>query len=177
MNFDQLLLQTDSSLSNRLKTVKETNSEVINELINNNEKAITDEFVDALVETIEQLLSHYNQLLIKSQDISLDSYNNLSNQNLMLEFTKLKANENDQEKIDKLEELYKRILEQYNVVVIKIKEDLSNKDNNIEINNLVLKINENLDKINKLKLSNDTLTELINIYKNVCNKINYEANI
>ena len=42
---------------------------------------------------------------------------------------------------------------------------------------LVLKINENLDKINKLKLSNDTLTELINIYKNVCNKINYEANI
>src|SRR5699024_6330829 len=140
-------------LSNRLKTVKETNSEVINELINNNEKAITDEFVDALVETIEQLLSHYNQLLIKSQDISLDSYNNLSNQNLMLEFTKLKANENDQEKIDKLEELYKRILEQYNVVVIKIKEDLSNKDNNIEINNLVLKINENLDKINKLKLS------------------------
>ena len=105
-------MNNDNILTTKLtlETKQELNN--INTLIDSN--IIKEEFMNAYITIIEQLLSHFNQLLIKVEDVlkknSVDTIKT-SKEKIAEEFTNIKnkkANYNQEMIID----IYNKILEQ-----------------------------------------------------------------
>ena len=106
-------MNNDNILTTKLtlETKQELNN--INTLIDSN--IIKEEFMNAYITITEQLLSHFNQLLIKVEDVleknSVDTIK-ANKEKLTEEFTNIKnkkANYNQEMVID----IYNKILEQY----------------------------------------------------------------
>lgn len=166
-------MNNDNILTTKLtlETKQELNN--INTLIDSN--IIKEEFMNAYITIIEQLLSHFNQLLIKVEDVleknSVDTIK-VNKEKIAEEFTNIKnkkANYNQEMIID----VYNKILEQYKNLEKMSKEALSNNTIDIDaINDLKTKINNNLDKINNLNLDSKTLEELKKAYTTLLNNSN-----
>ena len=166
-------MNNDNILTTKLtlETKQELNN--INTLIDSN--IIKEEFMNAYITITEQLLSHFNQLLIKVEDVleknSVDTIK-ANKEKLTEEFTNIKnkkANYNQEMVID----IYNKILEQYKNLEKMSKEALSNNTIDIDaINDLKTKINNNLDKINNLNLDSKTLEELKKAYTTLLNNSN-----
>ena len=153
------------------------NKNEIKDFVEETNKTLLEEEITAKITLINQLLGHYNQILVRGQD-TIVKEELLKNTNIIEELTDKKntmENETDiNKKIDTLNLIYDTLIKSYKVLsnIIynsnKLKKDIS------EYNNLVVKANENITKLNALDISKSNEEELLMLYNSI-NKENIEV--
>ena len=153
------------------------NKNEIKDFIEDTNKILLEEQLSAKTTLINQLLGHYNQLLVRTQDtITKDTLN--KHNNIIKEMTDKKKTL-DQEtdinkKIDSLNSIYDTLNKSYKEICDNIYTNKNVENNVSEYNNLVIKANENITKLNTLDISNSIKEELMMLYKSI-NKENIEV--
>ena len=163
-------MNNDNVLTTKLSLEQKQESTNLNNLTNND--ILKEEFMNAYITIIEQLFSHFNQLLIKVEGVlekeSIDNIK-MNKDKIMAEFNNLKNNIATYDK-ENITTIYNNILEQYNNLEQLSKQALKNNTIDIDaINDLKTKINNNLDKINDLNLDTKTFEDLKTDYSILLN--------
>ena len=154
----ELLKPIDNNLDDLKQFIDNTNDTLIKEKITSKETIIN------------QLLGHYNQLLVRIQDIiSKDELSNfISKKNFYTtELKKIDKETSLIKRLDLLNNLYEEIKREYNILVNKVKNILTDSNSFIEYNNLVAKANENIVKINSLEIEKDIIDSLTKVYNSI----------
>ena len=170
-------LKEDLEIKNKqlaLKPVLDNTDNNINNFLEELDKNITLELINAKTTLIEQLLGHYNQLLVKFGD-SLKTAKGEElikvKEELNAEFIKNKDNKNLDDKLTLFKNIYARLKASYDDIKEEIKKSLLDVDSTFEYNNLVRKANLNLDRLNDKELAPNTLNDLLTLYKKINNDI------
>ena len=154
----ELLKPIDNNIDDLKKFINNTNDTLIKEEIASKETIIN------------QLLGHYNQLLVRIQDI-INKYE-LNNFIIKRNLYTTKQKDLDKEidpikKITLLNQLYEEMEKDYNLLISKAKDNLIDNNIFIEYNSLIAKANENIVKINCLNVSDEIIASLNKIYNNI----------
>ena len=173
MKFDELLKNKDNIKKTRLSLL-DAEIDSLAEFLKTTDDVLNNELLTAITTLIEQLIGHYNQLVLKGEEFTnkneLVTINN-KKQEFIEKFTTYK----EKKDITSLVSLYKDIKESYKTY----QEELQNnviieKD---VINSLVTKANLNLEKINTLDLDSKLLEELVDMYVKIYNNENKKENL
>ena len=154
----ELLKPIDNNLDDLKQFIDNTNDTLIKEKITSKETIIN------------QLLGHYNQLLVRIQDIiSKDELSNFISKKKFYttELKKIDKETSLIKRLDLLNNLYEEIKREYNILVNKVKNILTDSNSFIEYNNLVAKANENIVKINSLEIEKDIIDSLTKVYNSI----------
>ena len=153
------------------------NKNEIKDFVEDTNKILLEEEITAKTTLVNQLLGHYNQILVRGQD-AITKEELLKNTNIIKELTDEKntiENESDiNKKVDTLNLIYDTLIKSYkelsNIIYNsnKLEKDIS------EYNNLVVKANENITKLNTLDIPKSNEEELLMLYNSI-NKENIEA--
>ena len=153
------------------------NKNEIKDFVEDTNKILLEEEITAKTTLVSQLLGHYNQILVRGQD-AITKEELLKNTNIIKELTDEKntiENESDiNKKVDTLNLIYDTLIKSYkelsNIIYNsnKLEKDIS------EYNNLVVKANENITKLNTLDIPKSNEEELLMLYNSI-NKENIEA--
>lgn len=153
------------------------NKNEIKDFVEDTNKILLEEEITAKTTLVNQLLGHYNQILVRGQD-AITKEELLKNTNIIKELTDEKntiENESDiNKKVDTLNLIYDTLIKSYkelsNIIYNsnKLEKDIS------EYNNLVVKANENITKLNTLDVPKSNEEELLMLYNSI-NKENIEA--
>lgn len=153
------------------------NKNEIKDFVEDTNKTLLEEEITAKTTLINQLLGHYNQILVRGQD-AITKEELLKNTNIIKELTDKKntiENESDiNKKVDTLNLFYDTLIKSYkelsNIIYNsnKLEKDIS------EYNNLVVKANENITKLNTLDIPKSNEDEFLMLYNSI-NKENIEV--
>ena len=153
------------------------NKNEIKDFVEDTNKILLEEEITAKTTLVNQLLGHYNQILVRGQD-AITKEELLKNTNIIKELTDEKntiENESDiNKKVDTLNLIYDTLIKSYkelsNIIYNsnKLEKDIS------EYNNLVVKANDNITKLNTLDIPKSNEEELLMLYNSI-NKENIEA--
>ena len=153
------------------------NKNEIKDFVEETNKTLLEEEITAKTTLISQLLGHYNQILVRGQDAIIKE-ELIKNTNIIKELTDKKntiENEVDiNKKIESLNLIYNTLVKSYKELVNtiynsnKLEKDIS------EYNNLVVKANENITKLNTLDIPKSNIEELLMLYNSI-NKENIEV--
>ena len=153
------------------------NKNEIKDFVEDTNKILLEEEITAKTTLVNQLLGHYNQIIVRGQD-AITKEELLKNTNIIKELTDEKntiENESDiNKKVDTLNLIYDTLIKSYkelsNIIYNsnKLEKDIS------EYNNLVVKANENITKLNTLDIPKSNEEELLMLYNSI-NKENMEA--
>lgn len=127
------------------------NKNEIKDFIEDTNKILLEEQLSAKTTLINQLLGHYNQLLVRTQDaITKDTLN--KHNNIIKEMTDKKKTL-DQEtdinkKIDSLNSIYDTLNKSYKEICDNIYTNKNIENDVSDYNNLVMKANDNITKLN-----------------------------
>ena len=153
------------------------NKNEIKDFVEDTNKTLLEEEITAKTTLINQLLGHYNQILVRGQD-AITKEELLKNTNIIKELTDEKntiENESDiNKKVDTLNLIYDTLIKSYkelsNIIYNsnKLEKDIS------EYNNLVVKANENITKLNTLDIPKSNEDEFLMLYNSI-NKENIEV--
>ena len=170
-------LKEDLDIKNKrlaLKTVLDNTDNNITNFLDEIDKNITLELINAKATIIEQLLGHYNQLLVKFGD-SLKTAKVAElikiKEKLNTEFIKNKDNKNLDDKLILYKNIYSKLKDSYDKIKEEIEKSLLDIDSTLEYNNLARKANLNLDRLNDKELAPNTLDTLLALYKKINNGI------
>ena len=153
------------------------NKNEIKDFVEDTNKILLEEEITAKTTLVNQLLGHYNQILVRGQD-AITKEELLKNTNIIKELTDEKntiENESDiNKKVDTLNLIYDTLIKSYkelsNIIYNsnKLEKDIS------EYNNLVVKANENITKLNTLDIPKSNEDEFLMLYNSI-NKENIEV--
>ena len=145
------------------------NTTELSDFINLSDKTILNEKITAKNLLISQILGHYSQLLIRIEKSMLkdefNKYVHLQN-DISSELDFLNNLDNDDEKLQSLKRLYNKINDSYQNLKTEILTSI-NKKTILDYNNLINLVNQNILKINSLRLTSEILDELVSLYKNI----------
>ncbi len=145
------------------------NTTELSDFINLSDKTILNEKITAKNLLISQILGHYSQLLIRIEKSMLkdefNKYVHLQN-DISSELDFLNNLDNDDEKLQSLKRLYNKINASYQNLKTEILTSI-NKKTILDYNNLINLVNQNILKINSLRLTSEILDELVSLYKNI----------
>ena len=153
------------------------NKNEIKDFIEDTNKILLEEQLSAKTTLINQLLGHYNQLLVRTQDaITKDTLN--KHNNIIKEMTDKKKTL-DQEtdinkKIDSLNSIYDTLNKSYKEICDNIYTNKNIENDVSDYNNLVMKANDNITKLNTLDIPNSIKDDLMILYNSIY-KENIEA--
>ena len=153
------------------------NKNEIKDFIEDTNKILLEEQLSAKTTLINQLLGHYNQLLVRTQDaITKDTLN--KHNNIIKEMTDKKKTL-DQEtdinkKIDSLNSIYDTLNKSYKEICDNIYTNKNIENDVSDYNNLVMKANNNITKLNTLDIPNSIKDDLMILYNSIY-KENIEA--
>ena len=142
------------------------NRSEIEAFIDSSNTAINSERIMELTTIINQLLGHFNQLLVRAQDIipKEDIDNNIK---LEKEIENKLKDIEVKEKVESLIALYNNLRNYYDNFTTKILSYIKTDDNISLYNKLVIKANENIIVLNNLELLKDTINEISSLYNNL----------
>ena len=154
-----------------LLTELDDNRNEIEVFIDSSNTAIDSERITELTTIINQLLGHFNQLLVRVQDIipKEDIDNNIK---LAKEIeNKLKEIEikKPKDKVESLIAIYNNLRNHYDNLTAKILTYIKTSDTISSYNKLVIKANENIVALNNLDLSKDIIDEISSLYNELKN--------
>ena len=145
------------------------NTTELSDFINLSDKTILNEKITAKNLLISQILGHYSQLLIRIEKSMLkdefNKYVHLQN-DISSELDFLNNLDNDDEKLQSLKRLYNKINASYQNLKTEILTSI-NKKTILDYNSLINLVNQNILKINSLRLTSGILNELVSLYKNI----------
>ena len=153
------------------------NKNEIKDFVEDTNKILLEEEITAKRTLINQLLGHYNQILVRGQD-TITKEELTRNTNIIKELTDKKNTIENESDINKKAESFNLIYD----TLIKSYKELSNiiyNSNKLEkditeYNNLVVKANENITKLNTLDIPKSNEEELFVLYNSI-NKENIKA--
>ena len=153
------------------------NKNEIKDFVEETNKTLLEEEITAKTTLISQLLGHYNQILVRGQDAIIKE-ELIKNTNIIKELTDKKntiENEVDiNKKIESLNLVYDTLIKSYKELVNTIYNSNKLEKNISEYNNLVVKANENITKLNTLDIPKSNIEELLMLYNSI-NKENIEV--
>ena len=153
------------------------NKSEIKDFVEETNKTLLEEKITAKTTLISQLLGHYNQILVRGQDAIIKE-ELIKNTNIIKELTDKKntiENEVDiNKKIESLNLVYDTLIKSYKELVNTIYNSNKLEKNISEYNNLVVKANENITKLNTLDIPKSNEEELLMLYNSI-NKENIEV--
>lgn len=149
----------------------------IKDFIKDTDKMLIEEEISVKSILIEQLLGHYNQLLVRIQDTipkdSLNKHNNIikemTNKKKMLE-KEIDANK----RLVSLNIIYNTLNKAYKDISDNIYNNINIEDNVKDYNNLIMRANDNINKLNSIDISNSIKDELMILYNSI-NKENIDS--
>ena len=149
----------------------------IKDFIKDTDKMLIEEEISVKSTLIDQLLGHYNQLLVRIQDTitkdSLNKHNNIikemTNKKKMLE-KELDANK----RLVSLNIIYNTLNKAYKDISDNIYNNINIEDNVKDYNNLIMRANDNINKLNSIDISNSIKDELMILYNSI-NKENIDS--
>ncbi len=149
----------------------------IKDFIKDTDKMLIEEEIFVKSTLIDQLLGHYNQLLVRIQDtITTDSLN--KNNNIIKEMTnkkKMLEKEIDANKrLVSLNIIYNTLNKAYKDINDNIYNNINIEDNVKDYNNLIMRANDNINKLNSIDISNSIKDELMILYNSI-NKENIDS--
>lgn len=138
----------------------------IKKFIEDTDKIIISEQISSYKTLINQLLGHYNQLLIRVQDlISKEEFSkNINFQKDVSSKLESLKEENDLDLLNSLEKLYKDTEKSYHDINKIVLSTIKNDNSILEYNNLTRRINENIVRVNNFDLPKSIIDELLPIY-------------
>ena len=153
------------------------NKNEIKDFVEDTNKTLLEEEITAKTTLINQLLGHYNQILVRGQD-AITKEELLKNTNIIKELTDKKntiENESDiNKKVDTLNLFYDTLIKSYKELSNIIYNSNNLEKNISEYNNLVVKANENITKLNTLDIPKSNEDEFLMLYNSI-NKENIEV--
>ena len=153
------------------------NKNEIKDFVEDTNKTLLEEEITAKTTLINQLLGHYNQILVRGQD-AITKEELLKNTNIIKELTDEKntiENESDiNKKVDTLNLFYDTLIKSYKELSNIIYNSNNLEKNISEYNNLVVKANENITKLNTLDIPKSNEDEFLMLYNSI-NKENIEV--
>ena len=149
----------------------------IKDFIKDTDKMLIEEEISVKSTLIDQLLGHYNQLLVRIQDTitkdSLNKHNNIikemTNKKKMLE-KEIDANK----RLVSLNIIYNTLNKAYKDISDNIYNNINIEDNVKDYNNLIMRANDNINKLNSIDISNSIKDELMILYNSI-NKENIDS--
>lgn len=149
----------------------------IKDFIKDTDKMLIEEEISVKSTLIDQLLGHYNQLLVRIQDtITKDSLN--KHNNIIKEMTnkkKMLEQELDTNKrLVSLNIIYNTLNKAYKDISNNIYNNINIEDNVKDYNNLIMRANDNINKLNSIDISNSIKDELMILYNSI-NKENIDS--
>ena len=150
-----------------LKELDDNRNE-IRVFIDSSNTAIDSERIMELTTIINQLLGHFNQLLVRVQDIipKEDVDNNIK---LAKEIENKLKDLEEKDKTKSLIAIYSSLKNYYDNLTAKILSHIKTDDTISSYNKLVIKANENIVALNNLDLSKDTIDEISSLYNSLKN--------
>ena len=150
-----------------LKEIDDNRNE-IRAFIDSSNTAIDSERIMELTTIINQLLGHFNQLLVRVQDIipKEDIDNNIK---LEKEIENKLKDLGEKDKTKSLIAIYSSLKNYYDNLTAKILSHIKTDDTISLYNKLVIKANENIVVLNNLDLSKDIIDEISSLYNSLKN--------
>ncbi len=146
----------------------------VESFINTIDQTLISEKIRAKETITNQLLGHYNQLLLRIQGIILkdDFERNINyGKEVASKINSLEKESDSSQKLDSLNFLYDNLTKAYQELINKALIDIKTNKEFLEYNSLLNKINENIKKINNLNLSDSIIEELSSLYNIINNNI------
>ena len=144
----------------------EDNKEEINNFINASNKTILDEQTTSQITLINQLLGHFNQILVRVQDIiskdTLEKYSNYS-KDISIQIDSLEK-DNTANKLISLNKIYNTLNTYYQELNSKILDTLDNNSIISDYNNLIRKANEKIVELNNKEIPLYEMENIIPLY-------------
>lgn len=153
------------------------NKNEIKDFIDETNKILLEEQLSAKTTLINQLIGHYNQLLVRIQDIiTKDTLNkcNVIIKNMTDIKKGLEKDTDINKKLVSLNSIYDTLNKSYKEICDNIYTNKNLENNVSEYNNLVMKANDNITKLNTLDIPNSIKDDLMILYNSI-NKENIEA--
>lgn len=153
------------------------NKNEIKDFIEDTNKILLEEQLSAKTTLINQLIGHYNQLLVRIQDIiTKDTLNkcNVIIKNMTDIKKGLEKDTDINKKLVSLNSIYDTLNKSYKEICDNIYTNKNLENNVSEYNNLVMKANDNITKLNTLDIPNSIKDDLMILYNSI-NKENIEA--
>lgn len=153
-----------------LKELDDNRNE-IEAFIDSSNTAIDSERITELTTIINQLLGHFNQLLVRVQDIipKEDIDNNIKLAKEIENKLKEIETKKPKDKVESLIEIYNNLRSYYDNLTVKILTYIKTSDTISSYNKLVIKANENIVALNNLDLSKDIIDEISSLYNELKN--------
>ena len=140
----------------------------INDFIDSNNKTILTEEINAYTTFINQLLGHFNQLIVKVQDIiskeELDRNTKLQKE-ITEDITKIDNTTDSLDKLDSLKEIITKLKKYYKDLEDESLSFLKDDSSILEYNNLIKKANQNITDLKSLELPISIIEELKPYYE------------
>ena len=140
----------------------------INDFIDSNNKTILTEEINAYTTFINQLLGHFNQLIVKVQDIiskeELDRNTKLQKE-ITEDITKIDNTTDSLDKLDSLKEIITKLKKYYKDLEDESLSFLKDDSSLLEYNNLIKKANQNITALKSLELPISIIEELKPYYE------------
>ena len=140
----------------------------INDFIDSNNKTILTEEINAYTTFINQLLGHFNQLIVKVQDIiskeELDRNTKLQKE-ITEDITKIDNTTDSLDKLDSLKEIITKLKKYYKDLEDESLSFLKDDSSILEYNNLIKKANQNITDLKFLELPISIIEELKPYYE------------
>lgn len=154
-----------------LLTELDDNRNEIEVFIDSSNTAIDSERITELTTIINQLLGHFNQLLVRVQDIipKEDIDNNIKLAKEIENKLKEIETKKPKDKVESLIEIYNNLRSYYDNLTVKILTYIKTSDTISSYNKLVIKANENIVALNNLDLSKDIIDEISSLYNELKN--------
>ena len=177
MRIDEALKQELNIKDTRLplKVILDNTDNNITNFITSVNNDINAEFVNVYTTLIDQLLGHFNQLIVKYGDgVKSKNLEHLITlkETLREDFENTKDSLSLEQKIITFPKIYNQLQDYYNSLIIEINRSLTNYEIISEYNNLVKRVNANLERLKDKEFDDKTITEIVSLYKNICNNIN-----
>ena len=177
MRIDEALKQELNIKDTRLplKVILDNTDNNITNFITSVNNDINAEFVNVYTTLIDQLLGHFNQLIVKYGDgVKSKNLEHLITlkETLREDFENTKDSLSLEQKIITFPKIYNQLQDYYNSLIIEINRSLTNYEIISEYNNLVRRVNANLERLKDKEFDDKTITEIVSLYKNICNNIN-----
>ena len=177
MRIDEALKQELNIKDTRLplKVILDNTDNSITNFITSVNNDINAEFVNVYTTLIDQLLGHFNQLIVKYGDgVKSKNLEHLITlkETLREDFENTKDSLSLEQKIITFPKIYNQLQDHYNSLIIEINRSLTNYEIISEYNNLVRRVNANLERLKDKEFDDKTITEIVSLYKNICNNIN-----
>ena len=148
------------------------NKEELENFIKINNHNILEEEINSKITLVKQLLGYYNQTLVRSQDLLTDSdFNeelNIKNE-ISLSFEELEKLENSSMKLEKLNNIYLKLYNNYFSFSNKVLDAIKTSTLITDYNNTISKANNIILNLNKSILPKSIIDEVIPFYNEAKN--------